>query len=90
MNSQMIIKIMPLSKIHWASWVIAFQNFQVPLCFRILKFENSERPGRWYMMLRFSLVDFDFREISSNIRALNNFDNITVLWDLLSNTLIID
>ena len=41
-DSKMVIEIVPLSEIERTAWMIALQNFEVAVCFRILELENSE------------------------------------------------
>jgi len=38
----MVIEIVPLSEIKRTAWMIALQNFEVAVCFRILELEDSE------------------------------------------------
>lgn len=89
-DTQMIVEVMPFSKVHRAPRMVAFQDFKESLSLRILELENSEGSRGRYMMLGFSLVNFDFREVLSTIRTLDDFNELAIRRDLLLHTFIID
>ena len=41
-NSQVIIEVVPLSKIQSTAWMVALQNFEVSMSFWVFKLEDSE------------------------------------------------
>lgn len=41
-DSQVVIKVVPLSEVHRAVWKVALQDLQVPLGLWVLKLEDSE------------------------------------------------
>ena len=89
-DTQMIIEIVPFPEVHWAPRMVAFQDFKESLSFRILELEYSEGSGGRYMMLRFSLVYFDFGEILATIRTLDYFNELAIRRDLLLYAFVID
>lgn len=42
-NSEMVVEIMPLSKVQLTTRMIALQYFQVSMCFGVLELKYSER-----------------------------------------------
>lgn len=53
-NSEMVKKIMPLSKIHFTSIMIAFKDFDISLSAWVLIFINTEFSSGWNLFLNFN------------------------------------
>ena len=86
----MVIEIVPLSEIKRTAWMIALQNFEVAVCFRILELEDSEW-SRWrYVVVWLSLVSFDARNVLANVVSLYDFDIFAVGGNLFPDSIILD
>ena len=56
-NTQMIIEVVPLSKVHWAVRVVTLQDLKISLCLRVLKLEYPKSLCRRNVRVRLLLID---------------------------------
>jgi len=84
-NSEMVVEIMPLSKVQLTTRMIALQYFQVSMCFGVLELKYSERSCWGHMVIGLFLIGFYSRHVFANILSLDDLHVFAVQWNLLLN-----